>query len=177
VTDTALVTLGNLLGLGGGGFIDDDLDILIDILRAGADRIRAIDDRGDTDAIAAGALGPRAALFLNLLADAAGAVNGHFVAFGLRALATADANSLPFLASRLAASLPPVPDRFDGVGDALNLSFYSRKAIDSFIRLADGADAGADLADALGSLVDIVLRDVDDSIDPNADFSRDGVYL
>jgi hypothetical protein len=171
VTDTALVTLGNLLGLGGGGFIDDDLDILIDILRAGADRIRAIDDRGDTDAIAAGALGPRAALFLNLLADAAGAVNGHFVAFGLRALATADANSLPFLAIRLAA------DRFDGVGDALNLSFYSRKAIDSFIRLADGADAGADLADALGSLVDIVLRDVDDSIDPNADFSRDGVYL
>lgn len=179
MTKTALTALGNLLGLGGQGFVEHDLDILIDILRAGTDRIRADIGRGDSDAPVPGVLGHRAALFLNLLADAASAVNGHSIASGLRALATADANSLPFIAGLLAANLDIDDKLFDGVEDALNLSLYSRNAINSFNRLAGGADANAanDLADALNRLVDIVLHDVDDNIDPNADFNRDGVYL
>jgi hypothetical protein len=174
--DSSLAALGDLLGLGSHGFIDADLDTLLDILRAGADRIRPIVGRVDT-AAPAGALGHRAALFLNLLADAAGAVNSHIVASVLRALASADANSLPSIAGLLVDFMGPAADHLSRFDDALNFSVYAHDAINAINRLVDGADAGADLANALDGLVDIVLRDVDDNIDPIADFSRDGEYI
>ncbi|CAF1623595.1 unnamed protein product, partial [Rotaria magnacalcarata] len=174
--DASLVALGNILGLGDHGFIDADLDTLLDILRAGADRIRPTVDHADT-VPTAGVLGHRAALFLNLLADAADAVNSHIVASGLRAFASADANSLPFFAGLLVAYMGPAIDHLSGSIDALNFHVHGHNAINAIKRLAGGADASADLANALDGLVDIVLRDVDDTIDPKADFTRNGEYI
>jgi hypothetical protein len=174
--DASLATLGNLLGLGGHGFIDADLDTLLDILRAGADRLRHVVDHADT-AATAGVLGQRAALFLNLLADAADAVNGDIVASALRALASADVNSFPFIAGPLIGFIGPATDQLSVSTDALHLSVYAHDAIKAITRLVGGADASADLDKALNGLVNIVLCDVDDNIDPNADFTRDGDYI
>ncbi|CAF3711203.1 unnamed protein product [Rotaria sp. Silwood1] len=173
----ALVALSDLFSGNVDNLLYGDSDLLLDIRRDCADRIRAADANAT-----AGVLGRDAALILRVVADAAvdaEMILGGLFAIGFRALASADASTLPFLAGLLVNGLGPLHSLVDHVTSLSHNDIFSRCASDgigALNRIVAGDDrASADFADALSRLLHAILGDdVDCSINSDADFDRDG---
>ncbi|CAF4879619.1 unnamed protein product, partial [Rotaria sp. Silwood1] len=102
-TNALVTALSDLFSGNVDNLLYGDSDLLLDIRRDCADRIRAADANAT-----AGVLGRDAALILRVVADAAVDAGGGLFAIGFRALASADASTLPFLAGLLVNGLGPL---------------------------------------------------------------------